>query len=589
MNKFYSDEKNIQILIALLKAHGVRYVVASPGNTNLTLVASLQQDPFFTIYSSVDERSAAYMACGIASSACEPVMLSCTGATASRNYMSGLTEAYYRKLPVLAVTSCRSSAEIGQLIPQVIDRRVLPNDIARLSVQLPIVKDAQDEWECNLKVNQALLELNRNGGGPVHINIPTVYCPTYNTKELPKQRAIKRYMPDDELPSLNGKKVAVFVGAHSKWTDRQTALVDTFCEHYNAIVVCDHTSGYHGKYRVQYSLIGGQEQIVTDLNQVDVLLHIGQVSGDYFSSIGKFAVSEVWRICTDGELCDTFRKLRYVFEMKEETFFAYYNEHGKYEVVNNTSYYEQCRAKYTDLRKSWAAMEERLPFSNIWVAGQLASSIPPDSVMHFSILSSLRSWNFFELPEGVETCCNVGGFGIDGCMSSLIGSSLIAPTKLHFGIMGDLAFFYDMNALGNRHIGNNLRILLVNNGIGAEFKLYCYPGAKLEEDCSPYIAAQGHFGNKSRELVKHYVQDLGFEYMCAGNKDEFKQASSCFLTPQLTDRSILLEIFTTDEDESAALEITRNLESNMVGKLKKTAKSMLNENAKQTIRKILGQ
>ena len=49
MNKFYSDEKNIQILIALLKAHGVRYVVASPGNTNLTLVASLQQDPFFTI------------------------------------------------------------------------------------------------------------------------------------------------------------------------------------------------------------------------------------------------------------------------------------------------------------------------------------------------------------------------------------------------------------------------------------------------------------------------------------------------------------------------------------------------------------
>ena len=131
MNKFYSDEKNIQILIALLKAHAIKYVVASPGNTNLTLVASLQQDPFFTIYSSVDERSAAYLACGISEETGEPVMLSCTGATASRNYMPGLTEAYYRHLPVLAVTSSRVYGEIGQLIPQVIDRRIMPNDIAK--------------------------------------------------------------------------------------------------------------------------------------------------------------------------------------------------------------------------------------------------------------------------------------------------------------------------------------------------------------------------------------------------------------------------------------------------------------------------
>ena len=73
MNKYYSDEKNIQILIALLKAHRIKYVVASPGNTNLTLVASLQQDSYFIIYSSVDERSAAYMACGLAAETGEAV------------------------------------------------------------------------------------------------------------------------------------------------------------------------------------------------------------------------------------------------------------------------------------------------------------------------------------------------------------------------------------------------------------------------------------------------------------------------------------------------------------------------------------
>ena len=97
MENYYSSECNIQIVIALLKAYGIRKVIASPGATNLSFVASIQQDTWFDVYSSVDERSAAYIACGMAEESGEPVVLSCTGATASRNYMPGLTEAFYRK------------------------------------------------------------------------------------------------------------------------------------------------------------------------------------------------------------------------------------------------------------------------------------------------------------------------------------------------------------------------------------------------------------------------------------------------------------------------------------------------------------
>ncbi len=588
MNNFYSDEKNIQILIALLKEHGIKYVVASPGNTNLSLVASLQNDSFFKIYSSVDERSAAYMACGIAAETNTPVMLTCTGATASRNYMSGLTEAYYRKLPILAVTSSRTNGEIGQLIPQVTDRRSLPKDISQLSVQLPVVKDRQDEWECNLKINEAILELKHHGGGPVHINIPTVYCPTYNTKELPRQRVIHRLSHGDTLPSLNGMKIAIFVGSHPKMDAALTSQIDLFCEHYNSVVICDHTSGYHGKYRVQYALIGGQEEFVTDLNRVDVLIHIGQISGDYFSSIGKFAAKDVWRITPNGALNDTFRKLRYVFEMSEVSFFSHYNS-CKNDIRKNTSYYSACRDVYDTLKKTIYANSNKLPFSNIWIASHLANNMPTGSEIHFSILSSLRSWNFFELSQTVESYSNVGGFGIDGCISAAIGASLINPSKLYYCISGDLAFFYDINSLGNRHIQNNLRILLVNNGIGAEFKLYCYPGSALGEDCNPNIAAKGHFGNKSHELVKHYAQDLGFEYMSATNKAEFMQTSKRFLSPEMTEKPIILEVFTNDEDESIALQFIRNLDSNILGKLKKTAKGILGDDAKQKIRKMLGQ
>ena len=74
MRIHYSAEKNVQILIALLKALKIRKVIASPGSTNICFVASVQNDPFFEIYSCVDERSAAYMACGIAAESGEPVV-----------------------------------------------------------------------------------------------------------------------------------------------------------------------------------------------------------------------------------------------------------------------------------------------------------------------------------------------------------------------------------------------------------------------------------------------------------------------------------------------------------------------------------
>lgn len=150
MEKYYTSERNAQIVIALLKANNIRKIIASPGATNITFVASIQQDPYFEIYSSVDERSAAYMACGLAAESGEPVVLSCTGATASRNYLPGLTEAFYRKLPVLAITSTQYEGRVGHHIPQVIDRSRPLNDIVHVSVSLPAVRDEEEVWNCNI-------------------------------------------------------------------------------------------------------------------------------------------------------------------------------------------------------------------------------------------------------------------------------------------------------------------------------------------------------------------------------------------------------------------------------------------------------
>ena len=121
----YTAARNTQIVLYLLKAHGIRKVIASPGTQNMSLVLSMQQDPFFEMYSAADERSAAYMACGLSAESGEPVVLSCTGATASRNYVPGLTEAFYRHLPVVAITSTQHITSVGHDIPQVIDRSTI--------------------------------------------------------------------------------------------------------------------------------------------------------------------------------------------------------------------------------------------------------------------------------------------------------------------------------------------------------------------------------------------------------------------------------------------------------------------------------
>lgn len=565
--KFYTAEKSQQIVISLLKAHGIKKVIASPGTTNYTLVASMQQDPWFEMYSSVDERSAAYLACGMACESGEPVVITCTGATASRNYMPGLTEAFYRKLPVLAITASQGDAKIGHHIAQVIDRRVHPNDLVKLSVSVPICKDSTDEWSAVVKVNEAILELTRDGGGPVHINLDTNYSRDFSIKELPPVRVIKRYTIHDKMPSLPKGRIGIFVGAHPKMSDALSNAIDGFCQHTGAVVFCDHTSGYYGKYRVDYSLVCSQDKYFSDLKDLSLLIHMGEVSGEYYG-LGRLNPKNEWRVNPDGKLRDRWQKLTSIFEMNEEDFFSHYLS-VDYTDKNSMlqDYTKECDEFYSNIPE--------LPFSNIWIASQLADLIPSNSCIHFGILGSLRAWNFFRLPEGVESSSNVGGFGIDGGVSTLIGASLVNSSKLYFGVFGDLAFFYDMNSLGNRHIANNLRIMLVNNGKGAEFRLYWHPAAAFKEDADAFMAAGGHFGNKSANLVKHYAEDLGFEYISASSKEEFTNVYSRFVNPELTAKPILFEVFTNSSEENEALFTIRNMAENSAYKKQQIKKSII--------------
>ena len=326
MDFHYTSERNVQIVLALLKANGIKKVIVSPGATNESIVASMQYDPYFEMYSCVDERSAAYMACGMAVESGEILVLSCTGATSSRNYMPGLTEAYYRHLPILVITSSMETNRIGHLYPQCTNRSTPPADTVVSSYCIETIKDSSDEWDCTVKVNNAISDLKHNGGGPVHLNLITRGCNDYSIKELPNIRTIRRVKHGDMFPLLKGKKILLFLGCHLKWNEEMTKLVDDFCKKFGSVVLCDQTSNYRGNYRVLSALIASQEHPVDDnLFNCDILIHMGDISGDYYT-MNEIQAKEVWRIDEDGKIKDKFKKLTYVFVMAEKDFFSYYDK-----------------------------------------------------------------------------------------------------------------------------------------------------------------------------------------------------------------------------------------------------------------------
>lgn len=579
MEKNYTDERNIQMLIYLLKKNNIKKIIVSPGATNVSFVGSVQNDEFFEVYSCVDERSAAYMACGLSFATKEPVVLSCTGATASRNYYPGLTEAYYRKLPILAVTSTQVISRLDNMIPQVIDRSQQPKDLIIMSQYVQTIRDSRDEKDANLKLNRAILELKHRGGGPVHINLETIYSKNYTIKEIPPTRVIERITKYDEKPAIPNGKIGVLIGAHERFSNSDVEIIDNFCAAHDAVVFVDHTSNYYGKYRMLYSLAKDQRMSCPVDSFPSFIIHIGEVTGDY-TNVGK-AAKEVWRVCENGHIQDPFESLTKVFEMPEMEFFKLYTPTDS---TPKDNYLKLCANELNSVRNCIP----NLPFSNAWIASKTASLIPKNSFVYLSILNTLRLWNFFEMDLSVTVISNTGGFGIDGILSSLVGASFADKSKLHFAIIGDLAFFYDMNALGNHHIGNNVRVLLVNNGRGIEFRNYDHPAQAFGDEADKYMAAAGHFGNKSHDIVKHYAEDLGFEYLSANNKEDYLKQIGKFTDENLSQKPILFEVFTETEDESNALKEIRYCRKTISGQLKAKVKEVIGDGKTKALKKLIG-
>lgn len=579
----YSNVRSVQIILSLLKQYGIKDVVLSPGGSDIPLIHSIETDPDFNCFSVVDERSAAYYAMGISQTKNRAVACVCTSGTAVSNYLPGITEAFYQNVPVVAITADKNPYFQDQLETQKIWQNHVFDGVVKKSVDLPLVKTADDEWLCNRLVNEALLELNHNGAGPVQINVPIVgRTDIYDCQILPKERRINRRILNDDAWSyfakhLSKKRIMVVVGQNLVFNESDICNMNLFFKRTNSIFSTEHLSnltcdGCLNTYPLTEMFLPNRIQCL----KPDLVISIGNNLAAYNLKPflrNNFNSIENWLIWENGTVRDAYKSLTEIIECDPAFFFETIT---KYLPADNPTheYYEAWKRE-TDKIKI-----PLFEFSNFYVAQQLSKIIPAKSILHLAILNSTRVMQFFKLNEGVRTYSNVGALGIDGCVSTFAGQAA-ATEQLAFLLVGDLSFFYDMNAAGVRSVSNNVRIILLNNGGGSEFQFFM--GKKRIPTIDSNICAE------HEKVAAGWIKSLGYEYYMASNKEEFDAVIDAFGKPSA--KPMFLEVLTDmEEDANLTNQFYDNYRvepESISSALKSSIKKLISEKKQKKIKAII--
>jgi 2-succinyl-5-enolpyruvyl-6-hydroxy-3-cyclohexene-1-carboxylate synthase len=572
----YTRLENVQIVIALLKEHGIKHLVLSAGQSNYPFVHSVENDPYFTCYSVVDERSAAFFALGIAQEMGEPVAISCTASTACCNYISAITEAYYQKVPILVLTSDRDVRKRGQLETLMIEQDHMFRDITKMEVTLPDINQPGDFRYCERMVNEAILELEHRGKGPVHINMPSYGKENaVDVENLPQVHKINRFsygnlqLWDQKKEELQkAGRIMLLIGQHTTFTEQELSVLDVFQKKYNCVIVEEHMGNVNRPYVLNMNPVisntsGGPLQELAPEILITMGTHI-QVGWDRFAEMQPVH----WCVNENGDLIDACESLTDIFECTDLQFLEYFT--ADVDATNDGELYGKWQAAADGI------ICPELPLCHVFSIQNLLKRLPEKGILHLSIQNSIRLSQYFQIPEGIKCYANLGALGIDGSMSTFLGQAAASPNPA-FLIIGDLSFFYDMNCLKIRHIQKNVHIMLLNNGGGAEF----YQNNGMNDTLDLHTAARHHSEAMAWALA------CGFVYYGVRTKDEYMDVIDEFAGEH--DAPCLLEVFTDLETDMTALrELNRvNCVMDPEPRLKAAARKVLGPNGVAAAKKVI--
>ena len=503
----YCSKENVNILTALLVAHGVRHAVVCPGSRNSAIVHNFNECPFIQCYPVTDERSAGFYAMGMAQALKQPVVVCVTSGTALLNLAPAIAEAFYQHIPLVAISADRPQQWIDQLDGQTLPQSDALGRFVKKAVSLPEPHDAEEKWYCNRLVNEALLAAMR--GGPVHINVPiTEPLFEYSVDELPAERKIA-YAAADMSPATLSHVTRMFLSA------RRPMLISG--QPMNPLL------------DEAVSIVGDDEEYVPDF-----VLYIG---GSIVSKrLKRFLrkAKETWVVNNTGEIADTFMNLTHVFQGDGEAV----ADHIRFMMVMEPHPFIQ---KWDDLLACIRLQAESYePAYSELAAVKYFEHYVGDAEVHYANSSAIRLANSFAQHP---VWCNRGVNGIEGSLSTAAGFSCVTDKRVYC-VIGDLSFFYDQNALWNQNLQGNFRILLLNNGCGGIFNML--PGLEQSPARDQYVAAAHH---TSAEGI---CQQNDIVYISASDMPQLHAGIDTLLNIE-SDRPVLLEVFTDPYDDEHTL------------------------------------
>jgi hypothetical protein len=539
----YSDKKNVNILTALLAAYGIEHIAVCPGSRNVPLVHNFSECDSFQCHSITDERSAGFYALGMAQETGKPVAVCVTSGTALLNLAPAVAEAYYQRLPLIVISADRPQAWIGQQDGQTLVQPGVFGAFLRKSVNLYEPTDDVGYWHCNRLVNEALMALEHNVGGPVHINVQ-IDEPLFNfvSPSLPKERIITRITIDNSSDYqrfinnfVNSSRPMLVVGQDDEDCSPQLKALSE-----SVVIISETISKGNGISHIDEAIAAMPE---IDAYRPDMVIYIGgNIISKRFKRFLRHTKSSQWIINEIGEVCDTFMNLTGIVEACTEKVLD--------DIVERTRRSEHRNDRACRFASAWRELDAevcmridkfRPEFSSMAAVKLFEAAIDrmEDACkVHYANSSAIRLANIFS-HHFVR--CNRGVNGIEGSLSTAAGMSLACREKV-FCVIGDLSFFYDQNALWNNELKGNLRILLLNNGGGGIFRRL--PGLAAASGTDFIMGSH-------KTSAEGICSQNAVGYRIAGNINELERGIE-WLVASDSDRPLLLEANISAEEDNAA-------------------------------------
>ena len=469
----------------------------------------------------------------------------------------------YSRSLLSATAADRPTAWVGQMDGQTIPQAGMFREITRRSVQLPQITDKEEEWYCNRLINEAILSLDSRVKGPVHINIP-LDEPLFgfNSPTLPPVRVIRQSSPAYQI--AQEERYAERFASYSKRMiivgqlppdNGLNELLEKLRDQSDVVVLSEQLSNISagGTSTFDTVLYAASEKEMEELTPELVITLGGHIVSKRLKQFIRSAnIHEQWQISPDGEVIDTFQSVTDIIRSDDKTFLRHLADE-----LNGLESNDGKRSKnFKHLWESACALitEPNVAFSDLYAVGAYLQALPDNASLQLGNSNSLRLAQLFDIHQSIRVFCNRGTNGIEGSLSTSVGYAA-ASGSLTFLLIGDLSFFYDMNAIWNKYCGSNLRILLNNNGGGEIFGIL--PGLNKSEVLHEYIAAT----HSTR--AKAWAEQQGFLYLSAHDEEEFNRHLP-LLTDEGSEQPVLLEVFTSMDKNASQIRAYYHQQKNSI-------------------------